>query len=380
MNSLKFIKSLIILLIVLLLLSACSGLKPLDAERPKEEAFKTLLKKEKSTINIPIEASSEELSTVLNLSVRKELYRGATSIGGVMAEVRRNGSIAVTASDNYIYLTIPIVISLSYSMYEMTPIPLKLKFKAAATVTPDWRFQLELYYQGVSDLLAEEVGVGPIKFKPRKIVESISQPVQKLVSNLIAQKINELVPLKTQITKIWTTAQQPLLLDANYNVWLQLTPYELMLFPLYTENNRVKLSVGIDTYAEMVVGPEPAKPQIEPLPRLKIVNKFDKRFRIALNTNLFYTDLRAIALPLLLNKKFDSDGKSITIKNFDLYGNGEKIVVKLETVGDFKGIFYLTGTPKFNAETNIFSIEDVDFDLQTEDILIKSADWLLHST
>ncbi len=153
-----------------------------------------------------------------------------------------------------------------------------------------------------------------------------------------------------------------------------------MLYPLYAQNNRVRLSVGISTLAELVVGPEPLPRPLLPLPGLKRVTTFDKTFRIALNADLYYKDLRAIASTLLLNKRFDSDGKSIVIKDFDLYGNGDKIVVKLQTEGSFDGVFYLTAKPVFNPQTGVFSVEDVDFDMQTESLLHRSADWLLHGS
>jgi hypothetical protein len=232
---------------------------------------------------------------------------------------------------------------------------------------------------GLSDLLAEEVRVGPLSLKPRSIVEGITQPVQRVLSDLIAQKINDMIPLKTQIAKVWNTFQKPILLDKNYNAWLKLVPLEVMLYPLYAQNNMLRLSVGISAFAELAVGTEPPAQPLLPLPNLKLVNTFDKTFRIALNADLFYKDLRVIASNLLLNKQFGADGKNIVIKDIELYGNGDKLVIKLQTEGSLDGVFYLTAKPVFNPQTDVFSVEDVDFDMQTTSLLLKSADWLLHS-
>ena len=329
----KFIRNILSLIALSLLAvplsSASAEDNPFTAEKPKVEAFRTALNKETSTLNIPIEMTTAELAKILNVSVRKELYKGSTKTKGMSADVLRNGPIAISAADNFLYITVPVTMSLSYGMFETQPLSMKLKFRATASVTPDWRLQTDIFYMGVSDLLAEDIGVGPLSFKPRSIVDGITQPVQKMVSDMVAQKINEQMPLKTQVAKVWDTAQTPILLDKTYKTWLKLTPREVMLFPLSAQNNRVKLSIGINTFAEVVVGPEPATPVKRPLPNLKLVNTFDKTFRIALNADIFYKDLRAIAAPLLLNKQFDSDGKSVTVKDFDLSGNGDKLVVKL---------------------------------------------------
>jgi len=380
MISRKKVLSLAALSIFALTLCSCAGVKPLTAGQPAEEAFRTTLKQEPSTLNIPVEASTNDLARVLNQTIRKNLYKGSTRTMGLAADVTRNGAIAVSAADNYLYVTLPIAMTLSYSMFETQAIPLKLKFKVKAGITPDWRLHTEIYYLGLSDLLAEEVGIGPLSLKPRSIVEGIIQPVERLLSDLIVQKVNDMFPLKAQVAKVWNTAQKPVLLDKNYNAWLKLTPREVLMYPLYAQNDRVRFSMGISTFAELVVGPEPASPPPLPLPNLKLVNTFDKTFRIALNADIYYKDLLAIVSPLLLNKRFDSDGKSIVIKGLDLYGNGDRLVVKLETQGSLDGVFYLTAKPVFDPQTNIFSVEDVDFDMQTKSLLLQSADWFLHST
>jgi hypothetical protein len=375
----KITLSLVALLLLAITLSSCAGTNSFTAGRPKDEAFRTVLKKQPSTINIPIDVSADELSRVLNQTIRKELYKGSTRTIGLNANVLRNGQIAVSAADNYLYVTLPIAISLSYGIFEMPAISMKLKFKATAGITPDWRLHSEIYYMGLSDLLAEEVRVGPLSLKPRSIVEGITQPVQKVLSDLIAQKINDMIPLKSQIAKVWNTLQKPILLDKNYNAWLKLAPLEVMLYPLYAQNNMLRLGVGISAFAELAVGKEPPAQPLLPLPNLKLVNTFDKAFRIVLSADLFYKDLRVIASALLLNKQFGSDGKNIVIKDIELYGNGDKLVIKLQTEGSLDGLFYLTAKPVFNPQTDVFSVEDVDFDMQTTSLLLKSADWLLHS-
>lgn len=371
-------------LIALLLLAPplfCSAESmPHDDNRPREEAFRTVLKRETSTLNIPIEMTADELTKVLNQSVHKNLYKGSTKTRGLTADVVRNGPIAATASGNYLYVTLPVTMSLCYGMFEAPAIPLKLKFKATAGVTPDWRLQTEVHYQGLSDLASEQIGIGPLSIKPRSIVEDVIQPLQKVLSDTVTKKVNTLVPLRSQVTKAWNTAQKPILLDKNYGAWLKLTPQEVMMFPLTAQNNRVRLSIGISTFAELVLGPEPTAQPLIPFPNLKLVSSFDKTFRVALNTDIFYRDLRTAVAPLLLNKPFDSNGRSVIIKDFYLYGNGDKIVVKLETQGSLDGVVYLTAKPVFDPKTNIFSVDDVDFDMKTKDALLNTADWFLHGT
>ena len=376
-----------------LTISACSGVKPvipaeppvsattsLTAERPRDEAFRTEQKKELSTLNVLVEATTDDLARALNQSVRKELYKGSTGTSGVTATIVRSGAISVSAADNFIYFNLPVTMKLGYSLFETPALALQLKFKVSASVTADWKLNTEVYYLGLSEQLVEKIGIGPLSIKPRSIVEGITQPVQQLLSGLLSSKINELFPLKNQLAKVWNAAHQPVLVEKSYSAWLKLTPREVMLSPLYAGNNRVKVAVGINSFAELVVGPQPPASLPLPLPNLKLVNRFDRNFRVTLHTDLFYSDIVKIAAPMLLNKEFVSDGRTIVIKRLELYGNGDKLVVKVETSGALDGVIYLTGKPRFDTATNLFTVEELDFDLQSQSLLLLSADWFLHGT
>ncbi len=362
-------------LAIIALVSLHAGPQPYAAvEPPRAE-----LKREVSSLNVAFEASSDELAANLNRMIGTEIYRDSTATGGMTADIVRNGAIAVTAADNYIYLTMPVTISLRYGGFKTPAISSKMRFKLSAKVTPDWKIHVEVYYLGLSDLFAEQTGMGPLSIRPRRIIEGITAPLQRAMSDLISTRLNEKYSLRAQVFKAWNAAQKPVLLDRNYGAWLKITPQEVLLYPLYAANNRVRLSLGLKSFAEMVVGPEPATSAPAPLPDLKLANGSDKSFRIALNTDLFYRDILNAASPLLLNKELGSDGKSIILKDLDISSRDDKLVVKVQAEGSYEGVFYLTCTPSFDPRTNVFSVEDVDFDISTKNILLKTAGWLLHS-
>lgn len=369
------------MILIALSLTACAGVKPsLNAPPPGAAAFKSAPEKQLTSLNVPIEASADDLGRLLNKMVPKALYRGTTGTQGLSADVVRNGAIQVSAADNFIYFTVPISVSLSYGMFQGPSIPVKLKFKASARVSPDWRLNADVYYLGLSDLMAEQIGIGPLSIRPRSIVEGMTQPLQRLLSDQVTKNINDLFSLKLQMAKVWGAAQKPVLIDSRYQAWLKLSPREVTLTPLRAQNNRVSLGVGITSQVELVVGPQPAPQPIRPLPPLKLVSSMNRDFRIALQADLFYQDLVHIAAPLLLNKEFTSDGRTVVLKSLDVNGNGDKFVIKVQTVGSLEGTFYLTGRPYFDSKTNVFSVQDVDFDMQTESLLLNSADWFLHGT
>jgi len=349
-------------------------------ERPQDQPFRTELKKELSSLNVSIVSTADDLASTLSRMVPHELYKGSTTTRGLSADILRNGPISASAADNYVYFTLPVTIIFKSGFFQTPAITTKLKFKLSVSVTPDWKIKPEVYYLGLSDLLAEEMKIGPLAIRPRGIIEGVTQPVQRIVSDLMARKLNEKFPLKEQVSRVWMSSQKPILLDKNYSAWLRMVPQEVLLDPLYARNNLVKLSVGIRSFTDLVIGPEPPARPVVPLPNLRLTNGMDKTFRIALNTDLFYKDIIAIAAPLLLNKELGTDGKSIILKEFDLYGSGDHLKVKVTMTGTLDGTFFLTCRPTFNLQTNLFSVEDVEFDMENTSFLLRAANWFLHGT
>lgn len=374
----------LVVAMALLVMAGCAtggaGSRRIDAGQPPEKAFRMELKKELSRLTITLEASERDLSDTLNRLTPRELYRGSAGVSGLTALVQRNGAIVVHAADNFIHLSVPVTLTLKYGFFESRPLAARLSFKLAASITSDWRLVPQVQYTGLSDLLADEVGIGPISIRPRNIIEQFTQPVQRTLTELVGRKLNEKFPLRPEVAKVWNAAQKPILLDKRYSAWLVLNPQEVQLYPLYANQQQVRVGVGVTSFAELVVGPEPQARPVTPLPKLRPASGQDRSFRVALHTDLYYRDILKIAAPLLLDKEFGSNGRSVVLKGMDLYGNGDRLVIKLETAGSLEGTLYLTCRPVFNPQTGVFSVDEVDFDLQTQDLLVKTAEWFLHGT
>jgi hypothetical protein len=287
--------------------------------------------------------------------------------------------VAVTASNNFVYLTVPVQLTFSNAVYESYPLRAGLRFKVKVNVTPDWRLKTELYYTGLSDNLTDTFKLGPLSLKPKSMVENISQPVQKLLAPIIDAKVNDSIQLRAKVAPLWRNAFSPTLVSKEFSAWLKLTPEKIVMSPLSTVNNHIRLSMGVITGAEIIVGPKPAAAPVKPLPPVKHCPTFDKSFHIQLATDIFMADLVTALNPVLLNKTFGDD-KKITINNFNLKGEDGRLVVVLNTAGDFNGQLTLFAKPVHNPQDNSLTFENVDFDTKNAGWLISAGSWLFSSS
>ena len=331
-----------------------------------------------SSINLNVETSAADLATIINRSLPKELYKGQGGLG-TSVTVLRTGPVAVTATDNFVYLTLPVQLTFGYAFYESNPFRAGLRFKARVSVTPDWRLKTELYYTGLSDNLADTFSLGPLSLKPKTMIENITQPVQRLLAPIIDSKVNDAIQLRAKIAPLWQHAFTPMLVSKEFSAWLQLTPEKIVMSPLMAANNRIQLSVGVITGAAITVGPKPAAAQVKALPPVQQLPAFDKRFHIQLATDIFFADLVTALNPVLLDKTFGDDRK-ITVRSFNLKGEGGRLVIVLTATGDFNGEIKILAKPVYNSQNNSLTFEAVDFDTRNAGWMVSAGSWLFSST
>ena len=330
-----------------------------------------------SSINLSVEATAADLAAIVNKSLPQKLYQGQGGLG-TSVTVLRTGPAVVSASDNFVHLTLPVQLTFSYGLFESYPLRAGLKFKARIQVTPDWRLKTELYYTGLSDGLADSFKLGPLSLKPKNMVENIVLPVQRQLAPVIDNKINDSVQLRTKIAPLWQNAYTPKLVNKDFNAWLKLTPEKIVMSPLLASNNKIQLSIGVITGAEICIGPKPFPAPAKALPPVQLLPSFDKSFRIQLAADIHFSDLVSALNPVLLDKTFGND-KKITIKGFNLKGEDGRLVVVLTTTGDFDGELTVFAKPVYHPENNTLVFEEVDFDTKNAGWLIGAGSWLFSS-
>lgn len=331
-----------------------------------------------STINLQVEVSTADLGNILSQSIKKEVYQGQGSLG-TSVEVLRAGAIAVTASNDFIYLSIPVQMTFGYGMFTTGPLKTELRFKAKVNVTPDWRLKTELYFIGLSDGFSDTLRLGMITLNPKSIVESVAQPVQKLLAPIIDNKLNDTVRLRDKIAPLWHNAFTPVLIDKKFSAWLKLSPEKIVMSPLSATNNRIRVSIGLETAAEIVIGPKPVSLPVRSLPQIQPLARFANQFHIQLTTNIYFVDLVTALNPILLNQTFGDD-KKITIRSFSLKSDDGRLVIDLAATGDFDGELTLVAKPVYNPQNNSLTFDDIEFDTRNAGLLVGVGSWLFNGT
>jgi len=73
---------------------------------------------------------------------------------------------------------------------------------------------------------------------------------------------------------------------------------------------------------------------------------------------------------------FESGKKKVRIDDLKIWGNNDKLIVLSQLSGSFNGKIYFTGRPRFNTVKNTVEVADLDFHVDSRNMLYKSASWI----
>jgi hypothetical protein len=173
----------------------------------------------------------------------------------------------------------------------------------------------------------------------------------------------------------WTKLQEPIKLDST--IWLMLNPVSPCIAPFSGTGLSVSTNIGVVAKPMIVFGQKPSVQNI-PLPEINL-NTPQAGSHVILEGDLpFYVASKIISQKLVGNK-YISSKFGINIEEALVYGSGETTVLKLDVSGDINGSIYLTGTPYYEISNDSLYIKNLDYSIETKNILANSADWFLHS-
>jgi len=185
-----------------------------------------------------------------------------------------------------------------------------------------------------------------------------------------------LMNLRPQFQKLWDglNTVYPIY---NYG-YLQVNPEKIRISRFHAVKDTLYLTAGISA--------RPIVSQIKPRNLQTVVPDISdfsekKGFNIYVDAYLQYDSLGRIVNEQVKNKRIELEqfGKYIIIERCEIYGaDKEKLVLKVDFSGSESGTFYLTGTPEYKAEKKVLVINNLDFDIKTRDLLVKSAKWMFN--
>ena len=376
--------------LLILCLSACKTIKAPEPEY-LENAERYVPKT--SEIELPVSITYKELSAYINKSMGTVVYEDRSYTvpeeDDIQLVVRRNTSVKTSQSGGDVLITLPLSIwsKARWSPCSFCPKPEKeftfdvdVFVKARPSIDKAYVFKANLSSEGFQWKKKPVFEVGPFDIPISGMVE---KPLDKQIKESVAEaekEINNAFNLKSEITRLWNTAAEPLLLDSTSSTWLVIKPQKLFLQPITMGAQAITFTIGAEAQVNTITGAKPSRPVLSPLPELVIRTERSNKFLVEVVSEIGFEDATLMAEKELKGQEFSLGRKKIKIEGITVFGKGRRAYVQVVFSGRVKGAFYLSGVPAFDSEKEELYFENLDYDIQSKSLLLKSSQWLLDET
>lgn len=376
----------------LLLFVSCKSINP---EKPKYKGAPVLLPIATSSVNIPIEIPLSYIEANLNKDWSNKLFSGkGMPLGsGIFTDidVTRTGKITLLGiANNSLKVKIPMKLKGDLKIEKKvfgqmlsTSIPFDELLQPEISFKPEIGRNWDLALNNVKienwgksmkyNLMGFEIDLDPIIREQLQAV--LSQQLK--ASNLAGLNFRSLAQTA------WNTYGKPYPVEQEgVMTYFFTNPSKLKISEEVTSDQKLKLYLGMEGEVFSQVGSEP-KFTPSALPNIYFNDKTENKIDIILPLTIRYKDLDQYLNESLSGQSLKMDNSTQLIpSNLSTQSFGDRILLKMDFRAlrkgkkEIKGELYFVAKPIFNPETESIQLEQVDFDVNTKNLLARSGSWM----
>ncbi|WP_246439966.1 DUF4403 family protein [Rhabdobacter roseus] len=382
----------------LLLLGQCTPKKTSQPSAPAEKYLYSdmQIQNEKylSTFNVPVEMPIAELEKQINAQLKGLIYEDNSyeddGQDNLKAKIWKLSDIKVQALDSTFLFEVPLKIWVSagykispmgftMSGYKDTEFAVRLRFISKVSVSPDWRMLTTTHVDSYDWISEPSIKVSGFNIPIKGMVSRLLNRNSDKITQAIDEQVGKAIELRKYVQQAWDLAHNPVLMSEEYNTWLVVLPNQILMTPLLARSGVLRTSIGIKGYTQTITSSVKPLLKTDPLPPLRVVEKIPAEFKVGLISLISYAEAARLAEANFVGKQFAfMDGRyAVEVTSIALFGQNEKLVIKAGLKGSLNGFIYLKGTPTYDPDTKMLSLHDLDYDLDTRNVIFKTANWLL---
>lgn len=374
------------------LISSCST--TLQTEKPSEKYLKYSFTPQTSVISVPVEMKVTSLEALINKQLTGLIYEDNSleDNGGdnLMVKAWKSENIKLNFEKGQFIYRVPLKLwikagwkiekfGLSLSDYREVNAGIALNFHTSIAVNKDWSLTTLTVSDGYEWTSKPVLKVGPVDIPITFIADLIIKSNMETISSAIDEGMKSSLDVKTNALEAWKEIQEPMLLDEEYGLWLRIIPKSISATPITGGKGIIRHTSTIQGIAECFTGKKPPVMLNAKLPDLMPATKTTDEFIANVTSYISYEYIDSITKQELINTSYTFGKKRITITDCKIYGNEDKLIISTQVTGSVKGTMFFAGTPIYRQTDSSLVMKDLQFHIQTRNVLLKTASWLANS-
>jgi hypothetical protein len=373
--------------VIFLLLAFFSSCGTFKATAPARYTETPKLVMKPSVIGVPVEIDMKDLEVKINKELVGLIYEDNSfennNNDNLKVSAWKRDNFRIEIAGNELKYHIPIKLTIQIKKFIPLPVitaEIALDFTTALALNKDWTLNTKTTSTGYQWISSPFVTIGGYDISIQYIADIILSASKGTIGNEVDKAIRDNLKIKNMMQPVWHDLQKPVKVNDEFNAWLRISPLEVSCTQISGKNNKLNFSAGIVSVNEIFIGRQPDTLVSTKLPDLKLLNAINNNFNLFVNTDLDYTKITEIAKKEMTGQVYQFGKKKIVIDDLTVYGSGSRVAVELLLSGDLNGKIYLMARPFYDAENQSIGVKEVDFDINTRNSLVKSANWLLNGT
>lgn len=370
----------------MLLTSSCSTSKKIEALKPiPSDSIAMVYKNKTSFIALPVEITLKDIEKQLNKNLKGLIYHDSIlNDDKTEMKIWKSDKIVLSEKNGSIISTIPLKIWT------------KIKYGTEFLNLNDTK---EIYLDGVVTLnskthltnwkLSTNSTIENLKWNesPSIVIAGKLVPItyivnptlnyfKKTIAIEIDKAIDATCDFKPYVLDALEKISTPYLAHEEYETWFKLAPIELYVTDANLNNKSINMNMGLKCNMQTMVGQQPKNTFDRTKIVLKPVSKMPNELSLSLAAVSTYESASKVITKNFKGQEFGSSSKKVTVNKVDIWEKENKLIIALDLQGTINGTIYLTGYPNYNAITKEIYFDQLDYVLNTRNILVKSANWL----
>ena len=391
-------KIIIYIFIAACLLAGCAGKSGLrvDEDYGEPVAAAEPFTPVPSIIYLPAEIKTDYIEKAVNEQLSGTLYQSDTiTLGGisnVRVTVRKNGRIKIRAQDDELLYSVPLKISmrfsftisalgLSHTEYQDADAGISIALRSKITLKNNWRLVTATKADGYIWTSDPVVKVRSLSIPVKPAADYLLSKQVEAIGRLVDKSVSGSVNAKELVGPLWRQIRTPMEIpaaDLPHKIWLRVNPSEIYMTQLRGQGGSISGTAGIRAVTEAFIGEKPEPLPDAELPDFATPPETDSTFVINLYSEIPFENATLMSREMFAGKTLKSGRQSVTVRDIEIAGAKNGLAeVRLDLTGSIKGKVCVTGKAVYNEKTQLLSIENMDFDIQTKNNFEKARNWLL---
>lgn len=268
--------------------------------------------------------------------------------------------------------------TVSCGMGEQRP-RIRLTLATKYDLAENWHIRTEsrlVSLAAVSDTERDQCEVSILKIDvTSKVVDAARGALPGMLKK-VDQRLSQ-VSIEKPITGIWYKLQNPISI-AKGTLFLEIQPQSVALGPITARDSSLVARLDLLASPRLVSGTKPVNDSIR-LPRLGRTSSGTDTAVVLIEGVLAYPAANDMLGQAIEGKKFGKWWARITVVDVTVVAAGKgRIVLAVTVKGRVNGTLYAVGTPAYDPATDLITIPDLAFDVNSHGALAGVAGWLVN--